>query len=317
MNILVTGGAGFLGSNLCRSLLLDGHNVTSIDNFDSGKKENLKPFKVNSKFTSIEHDIRNPLDISEKFEEIYHLACPASPKFYQKNPIATTETCVIGTINVLKKAVKDKATILFTSTSEVYGDPEVHPQPESYKGSVNFTGIRSCYDEGKRCAESLFYDFRRTYGIRIKVARLFNTYGPNMRPDDGRVISNFICQSIEDKPLTIYGDGTQTRSFCFVDDLIVGLRALMSSSDEVYEPINLGNPTEFSLLELVEEISKITNRKLSIEHKPLPLDDPKIRRPDISKAKKELNWSPSINLQEGLKKTYSYFLSRHKKGVFE
>ena len=317
MNILVTGGAGFLGSNLCRSLLLDGHNVTSIDNFDSGKKENLKPFKVNSKFTSIEHDIRNPLDISEKFEEIYHLACPASPKFYQKNPIATTETCVIGTINVLKKAVKDKATILFTSTSEVYGDPEVHPQPESYKASVNFTGIRSCYDEGKRCAESLFYDFRRTYGIRIKVARLFNTYGPNMRPDDGRVVSNFICQSIEDKPLTIYGDGTQTRSFCFVDDLILGLRALMSSSDEVYEPINLGNPTEFSLLELVEEISKITNRKLSIEHKPLPLDDPKIRRPDISKAKKELNWSPSINLQEGLKKTYSYFLSRHKKGVFE
>ena len=317
MNILVTGGAGFLGSNLCRSLLLDGHNVTSIDNFDSGKKENLKPFKVNSKFTSIEHDIRNPLDFSEKFEEIYHLACPASPKFYQKNPIATTETCVIGTINVLKKAVKDKATILFTSTSEVYGDPEVHPQPESYKGSVNFTGIRSCYDEGKRCAESLFYDFRRTYGIRIKVARLFNTYGPNMRPDDGRVISNFICQSIEDKPLTIYGDGTQTRSFCFVDDLILGIRALMSSSDEVYEPINLGNPTEFSLLELVEEISKITNRKLSIEHKPLPLDDPKIRRPDISKAKKELNWSPSINLQEGLKKTYSYFLSRHKKGVFD
>ena len=251
MNILVTGGAGYLGSNLCRSLLLDGHNVTSIDNFDSGKKENLKPFKVNSKFTSIEHDIRNPLDISEKFEEIYHLACPASPKFYQKNPITTTETCVIGTINVLKKAVKDKATILFTSTSEVYGDPEVHPQPESYKGSVNFTGIRSCYDEGKRCAESLFYDFRRTYGIRIKVARLFNTYGPNMRPDDGRVVSNFICQSIEDKPLTIYGDGTQTRSFCFVDDLILGLRALMSSSDEVYEPINLGNPTEFSHLESI------------------------------------------------------------------
>ena len=313
MNILITGGAGFLGANLSKSLLEEGHCVTSIDNFHSGRKENFVSFENSSSFQSISHDIRKPLEISDNIDQIYHLACPASPKFYQADPIYTTETCVLGTLNVLNFAVTKNAKILFTSTSEVYGDPEVHPQPESYRGSVNSTGIRACYDEGKRCAESIFYDFHRMHGLDIKVARLFNTYGPLMRSDDGRVVSNFICQSISGTPITIYGDGTQTRSFCYVDDLILGLKKLMSSGSSVLYPVNLGNPGEFTLLELVEEIEKIVNTKLTLEFLPLPLDDPKIRKPDIQLARTALNWEPSVDLRDGLKDTYNYFLKELKK----
>ena len=313
MNIVITGGAGFLGANLSKSLLEEGHCVTSIDNFHSGRKENFVSFENSSSFQSISHDIRKPLEISDNIDQIYHLACPASPKFYQADPIYTTETCVLGTLNVLNFAATKNAKILFTSTSEVYGDPEVHPQPESYRGSVNSTGIRACYDEGKRCAESIFYDFHRMHGLDIKVARLFNTYGPLMRSDDGRVVSNFICQSISGTPITIYGDGTQTRSFCYVDDLILGLKKLMSSGSSVLYPVNLGNPSEFTLLELVEEIEKIVNTKLTLEFLPLPLDDPKIRKPDIQLARTALNWEPSVDLRDGLKDTYNYFLKELKK----
>jgi UDP-glucuronate decarboxylase len=312
MNILITGGAGFLGANLSKSLLADGHNVISIDNFHSGRKENFISFQSSSSFQSISHDIRKPLEISVNIDQIFHLACPASPKFYQADPIYTTETCVLGTINVLNFALKKNAKILFTSTSEVYGDPEVHPQPESYKGSVNPIGIRACYDEGKRCAESIFYDFHRMHGLDIKVARLFNTYGPLMRADDGRVISNFICQSIMNSPITIYGDGTQTRSFCYVDDLIVGLKRLMQSDSSILNPVNLGNPNEFTLLELAELLEETVNKKLTINFLPLPLDDPKIRKPDIQIAKTELGWEPLIALKEGLQKTYKYFFNELK-----
>jgi UDP-glucuronate decarboxylase len=307
MNILITGGAGFLGANLSRSLLEQGHSVTSIDNFHSGRKENLISYEDSSSFQSITHDIRKPLDISDNVDQIYHLACPASPKFYQSDPIYTTETCVIGTLNVLNFALKKNAKILFTSTSEVYGDPEVHPQPESYRGSVNPIGIRACYDEGKRCAESLFYDFQRMHGLEIRVARLFNTYGPLMRSDDGRVVSNFICQSILDHPITMYGDGSQTRSFCHVNDLIRGLQLLMNTESSILHPINLGNPGEFTLLELVNQIELFTEKKLQVQFLPLPPDDPKKRKPDISIAMQELEWTPSISLKEGLKDTYEYF----------
>jgi len=309
MNILITGGAGFLGSNLAKTLIDEGHSVISLDNFHSGRKKNFSFIQETSNFKSITHDIRQPLDISENIDQIYHLACPASPKFYQTDPIYTTETCVLGSLNVLNFAIKKKSTVLFTSTSEVYGDPEVHPQPESYRGSVNSTGIRACYDEGKRCAESLFYDFHRIYNLDVKVARLFNTYGPMMRPDDGRVISNFICQSILNKPITIYGDGLQTRSFCHVDDLILGLKNLMNCNEEISHPINLGNPDEFTLLELVDLIEKIIHTKLELKFLPLPLDDPKMRKPDITMAKKILGWEPKIFLEKGLKDTYNYFHS--------
>ena len=307
MNILITGGAGFLGANLSRSLLEDGHCVISIDNFHSGREENFIYFQDSPLFKSISHDIRKPLGISDNIDQIYHLACPASPKFYQADPIYTTETCVLGTLNVLNFALQKNAKVLFTSTSEVYGDPEVHPQPESYRGSVNPIGIRACYDEGKRCAESLFYDFHRTHGLDIKVARLFNTYGPLMRADDGRVVSNFICQSILDHPITMYGDGSQTRSFCHVDDLIRGLQLLMNTESNILHPVNLGNPGEFTLLELVNQIELITEKKLQVEFLPLPLDDPKKRKPDISVAMQKLEWEPSISLKDGLKDTYEYF----------
>ncbi|MDA0362117.1 MAG: SDR family oxidoreductase [Proteobacteria bacterium] len=307
MNILITGGAGFLGANLSRSLLEDGHCVISIDNFHSGREENFISFQESPLFKSISHDIRKPLGISDNIDQIYHLACPASPKFYQADPIYTTETCVLGTLNVLNFALQKNAKVLFTSTSEVYGDPEVHPQPESYRGSVNPIGIRACYDEGKRCAESLFYDFHRTHGLDIKVARLFNTYGPLMRADDGRVVSNFICQSILDHPITMYGDGSQTRSFCHVDDLIRGLQLLMNTESNILHPVNLGNPDEFTLLELVNQIELITEKKLQVEFLPLPLDDPKKRKPDISVAMQKLEWEPSISLKDGLKDTYEYF----------
>jgi len=309
MNILITGGAGFLGANLSKSLLADGHSVISIDNFHSGRKENFSLFRNSPSFQSISHDIRKPLEISYNIDQIFHLACPASPKFYQADPIYTTETCVLGTLNVLNFAIKKNAKILFTSTSEVYGDPEVHPQPESYRGSVNSIGIRACYDEGKRCAESIFYDFHRMHGLDIKVARLFNTYGPLMRTDDGRVISNFICQSIKNSPITIYGDGTQTRSFCYVDDLIIGLKRLMKSDSSILNPVNLGNPDEFTLLELVELIEETLNKKLTLNFLPLPLDDPKIRKPDINIAKTMLGWEPSIALKDGLQETYDYFFN--------
>ncbi|MDA9634181.1 SDR family oxidoreductase [Pseudomonadota bacterium] len=309
MNILITGGAGFLGANLSKSLLADGHSIISIDNFHSGRKENFSSFPNSPSFQSISHDIRKPLEISDNIDQIFHLACPASPKFYQADPIYTTETCVLGTLNVLNFAIKKNAKILFTSTSEVYGDPEVHPQPESYRGSVNSIGIRACYDEGKRCAESIFYDFHRMHGLDIKVARLFNTYGPLMRADDGRVISNFICQSIKNSPITIYGDGTQTRSFCYVDDLIIGLKRLMKSDSSILNPVNLGNPDEFTLLELVELIEETLNKKLTLNFLPLPLDDPKIRKPDINIAKTMLGWEPSIALKDGLQETYDYFFN--------
>lgn len=312
MNILITGGAGFLGSNLAKILIEEGHSVISLDNFHSGRKKNFSFIQEASNFKSITHDIRKPLEISENIDQIYHLACPASPKFYQTDPIYTTETCVLGSLNVLNFALKKKSTVLFTSTSEVYGDPEVHPQPESYRGSVNSTGIRACYDEGKRCAESLFFDFHRIYNLDIRVARLFNTYGPMMRPDDGRVISNFICQSILNKPITIYGDGLQTRSFCHVDDLILGLKNLMNCNEKISHPINLGNPDEFTLLELVDLIEKIINTKLKLKFLSLPLDDPKMRKPDISMAKKILGWEPKILLEKGLKDTYNYFQSEIK-----
>ncbi len=310
MNILITGGAGFVGSNLCNNLIQDQHHIFILDNLHSGRKENLSHCEHLKNFNFIEHDIRNPLTIEEDIDQIYHLACPASPKFYQSDPIYTTETCVLGSLNVLNFALQKNAKVLFTSTSEVYGDPEVHPQPESYKGSVNPTGIRACYDEGKRCAESLFYDFHRMHGLDIKVARLFNTYGPLMRSDDGRVVSNFICQSISEIPLTIYGDGTQTRSFCHIDDLVIGLKKLMNSGSDILYPVNLGNPDEFSLLELVKEIEKISSKKLEVEFQLLPMDDPKIRKPDIQLAKIKLGWEPSIKLSDGLIDTYEYFFNQ-------
>ena len=307
MNILITGGAGFLGANLARSLIEDGHSVTSMDNFHSGRKENLISCEDSSSFQSITHDIRKPLDMSDNIDQIYHLACPASPKFYQADPIYTTETCVVGTLNVLNFALKKNAKILFTSTSEVYGDPEVHPQPESYWGKVNPNGIRSCYDESKRSAETLFFDYERQHGINIKVARIFNTYGPNMHPNDGRVVSNFIIQALTNKPITVYGDGTQTRSFCYVDDLIEAFIKLMDSPDNFSGPVNTGNPEEFSILELAKKVIKMTGSKSIIDLQPLPQDDPTQRQPDITLAKEKLNWRPQINLEIGLQKTIEYF----------
>jgi UDP-glucuronate decarboxylase len=293
-------------------LVKDGHDIISVDNFHSGRESNFENIKGLTNFKSINHDIRHPIKILEAIDQIYHLACPASPKFYQSDPIYTTETCVLGSLNILNLALEKKAKILFTSTSEIYGDPEVHPQPESYKGSVNPIGIRACYDEGKRCAESIFYDYHRMHALDIKVARLFNTYGPLMRSDDGRVVSNFICQSIAGSPITIYGDGTQTRSFCYVDDLIIGLKKLMESGSNILYPVNLGNPDEFTLLELVEEIEIILNTKLILNFLPLPSDDPKIRKPDIQIAQTELDWKPSIALREGLKQTHEYFVNELK-----
>jgi UDP-glucuronate decarboxylase len=313
MNILVTGGAGFVGSNLCKYLISEEHNVIALDNFHSGRNENLAFLVDKKNFKIIQHDVRNKIDIQEPIDQIYHLACPASPKFYQADPIYTTETCVLGSLSILNFALQKNAKVLFTSTSEVYGDPEVHPQPESYKGSVNPTGIRACYDEGKRCAESLFYDFHRMHGLDIKVARLFNTYGPLMRSDDGRVVSNFICQSISKIPLTIYGDGSQTRSFCHIDDLVIGLKKLMNSGSDILYPVNLGNPDEFSLLELVKEIERISSKELELEFRPLPMDDPKIRKPDIQLAKTKLGWEPSIKLSDGLINTYEYFFNQLKR----
>ncbi len=303
--ILVTGGAGFLGSHLCEALLEKGHDVLCVDNFYTGKRENVAPFMSSSRFETLHHDICFPLYLEA--DEIYNLACPASPVHYQFDPVQTTKTSVCGAIHMLELAKRLKIKILQASTSEVYGDPEMHPQKESYWGNVNPIGLRACYDEGKRCAETLFFDYHRQFQVKIKVARIFNTYGPKMHPSDGRVVSNFIVQALHGKPLTIYGDGHQTRSFCFVSDLIAGLILLMESPDGMTGPVNLGNPHEFTMLELAQMIIEMTGSKSQIEFHPLPHDDPKQRKPDITSAKKNLKWEPKVDLASGLRETIYYF----------
>lgn len=303
--IVVTGGAGFLGSHLCERLLADGHEVICVDNFFTGRKSNIAHLLSNPRFELLRHDVTMPLYIEA--DTIYNLACPASPIHYQFDPVQTTKTSVHGAINMLGLAKRIKAKILQASTSEVYGDPEVHPQTEEYWGRVNPIGIRSCYDEGKRCAETLFFDYWRQYRLRIKVIRIFNTYGPRMHPQDGRVVSNFIVQALRGEDLTIYGDGTQTRSFCFVDDLINGMIRAMGTLDEFTGPVNIGNPREFTMLELATLVIKMTGAKSQLVFKPLPGDDPRQRKPDISLAKKALDWSPTIELEQGLERTIRYF----------
>jgi len=303
--VLVTGGAGFLGSHLCARLLDDGHDVVCLDNFFTGAKDNITPLLDHPHFELIRHDVTFPLYV--EVDEIYNLACPASPIHYQHDPVQTTKTSVHGAINMLGLAKRTGAKIFQASTSEVYGDPAVHPQPEEYWGHVNPIGLRSCYDEGKRCAETLFFDYHRQHGLRIKVARLFNTYGPNMHPNDGRVVSNFIVQALTDQPITLYGDGSQTRSFCYVDDMIEAFVRLMDSPDEVTGPMNLGNPGEFTIRELAEEVVRLTGSKSPIEFRPLPHDDPRQRQPDITLAKSALEWEPKVRLEDGLVETIAYF----------
>jgi UDP-glucuronate decarboxylase len=303
--ILVTGGAGFLGSHLCERLLEEGHDVLCVDNFFTGTKDNILHLLANPHFEFLRHDVCFPLYV--EVDEIYNLACPASPIHYQYDPVQTTKTSVHGAINMLGLAKRVKAKILQASTSEVYGDPEIHPQPERYWGHVNPIGLRSCYDEGKRCAETLFFDYHRQHKLKIKVARIFNTYGPRMHPDDGRVVSNFIMQALKNEPITIYGDGAQTRSFCFVDDLVDGFVRLMNTDDGVTGPINLGNPREFTIKQLAETIIRLTGSGSTLDYKPLPEDDPQQRRPDISMAKKLLEWEPTVQLNGGLRKTIQYF----------
>jgi len=304
--ILVTGGAGFIGSHLCQKLIEQENQVICVDNFFTGQKRNIENLHENKNFKLIEHDIIEPLYIDDKIDQIYNLACPASPIHYQQNPIRTVKANVLGVINMLGLAKAKKCKILQASTSEVYGDPNVHPQPEDYNGNVNPTGIRSCYDEGKRCAETLFFDYHRTHKIPIAVARIFNTYGPNMAVNDGRVVSNFIIQAIKGDDITIYGDGSQSRSFCYVDDLIEALIKLMQTKNFA-GPINLGNPKEFSINKLAEIIVELTASKSKLVYKDLPFDDPKQRKPDITLAKVKLDWSPKVALQEGLEKTIDYF----------
>jgi len=302
---LVTGGAGFIGSHLCKFLLDKGYQVFCLDNFFTGQKSNIEPFFGDPNFKMIEHDIIEPFYLDDKFDQVYNLACPASPIHYQKNAIRTIKTSTAGMINVLGFARKNSARILQASTSEVYGDPLQHPQKETYNGNVNPIGPRACYDEGKRVAETLMFDYHRTHGMEIRVARIFNTYGPNMTFDDGRVVSNFIVQALKNKPITIYGDGSQTRSFCYVSDLVNGLYALMES--DITGPVNLGNPGEFTVKELAEKIIKLTGSKSEIIYKDLPEDDPKKRKPDISLAKVKLNWNPNVLLEDGLEMTIEYF----------
>ena len=303
--ILVTGGAGFLGSHLCEELLNRGHDVLCVDNYFTGSKSNLAGLLDHPRFELMRHDVTFPLYV--EVDEIFNLACPASPIHYQHDPVQTTKTSVHGAINMLGLAKRVGAKILQASTSEVYGDPEVHPQQEAYWGHVNPIGVRSCYDEGKRCAETLFFDYHRQHGLRIKVMRIFNTYGPRMHPDDGRVVSNFIVQALQNKPITIYGDGSQTRSFCYVDDLIDGMLALMDSEDGFTGPVNVGNPNEFSILELAQRVIELTQSKSKLEYRELPGDDPKQRQPDISLASSKLNWIPQVQLADGLTKTIDYF----------
>ena len=303
--VLVTGGAGFLGSHLCERLLIQGHSVICVDNFYTGQKSNLSHLIDNNNFELLRHDITFPLYL--ELDEIYNLACPASPDHYQYDPVQTTKTSVHGAINMLGLSKRTGAKIFQASTSEVYGDPEIHPQVESYWGRVNPIGKRACYDEGKRCAETLFFDYHRQHGIKIKVARIFNTYGPRMQPDDGRVVSNFIVQALKDNDITIYGDGSQTRSFCYVDDLINGVLLFMNSGDDFTGPVNMGNPIESSVKDLAEKIIQLTKSKSKINYKPLPEDDPKKRKPDISLIVDKLSWKPKVNIDEGLAQTIKYF----------
>lgn len=303
--VLVTGGTGFLGSHLCEHLLRDGAHVICVDNFYTGTHANVATLREHPRFELIRHDVCFPLYV--ECDEIFNLACPASPIHYQRDPVQTTKTSVTGAINMLGLAKRLKAKILQASTSEIYGDPSVHPQPEDYWGNVNAIGPRSCYDEGKRCAETLFFDYRRQHNLEIKVMRIFNTYGPRMHPNDGRVVSNFIIQALTGKDITVFGDGSQTRSFCYVDDLVDGFVRLMATSAEVSGPINVGNPGEFTMLQLAQQVIDLTGSPSKIVHKPLPQDDPRQRRPDISLANELLGWQPKISLREGLQKTISYF----------
>ncbi len=310
--VLVTGGAGFLGSFLCERLLKEGYDVICMDNFFTGRKANIAHLMGNPYFELMRHDVTFPFYV--EVDEIYNLACPASPVHYQFDPVQTTKTSVHGAINVLGLATRVKAKVFQASTSEVYGDPSVHPQPESYWGNVNPIGIRSCYDEGKRCAETLFFDYWRQHNLRIKVVRIFNTYGPRMHPHDGRVVSNFIMQALRGEDITIYGDGQQTRSFCYVSDLIEGWIRLMASPDDVTGPINIGNPGEFTMLELAENVIELTESKSKLVFEPLPADDPKQRQPDITLAKEKLGWEPTVPLREGLASTIAYFDQLLKQG---
>jgi len=307
--VLVTGGAGFIGSHLCERLLADGCDVLCVDNFFTGTKDNIAHLIGSPHFELMRHDVTFPLYV--EVDEIYNLACPAAPIHYQYDPVQTTKTSVHGAINVLGLAKRVKAKILQASTSEVYGDPQVHPQTEAYWGHVNPVGLRACYDEGKRCAETLFFDYHRQHKLRVKVARIFNTYGPRMHSNDGRVVSNFVVQALKGEPLTVYGDGSQTRSFCYVDDLVEGLVRLMASPDEFTGPVNMGNPVEFTIGELAQQVIALTGSKSRIEGKPLPSDDPRQRQPDIALAKAKLGWVPTVALAEGLPKTIDYF----RKGV--
>ena len=312
--ILITGGTGFIGSNLCKRLIKDENNkIICVDNNYTGSLDNVCELLSNPRFKFIEHDIIEPLEIEDKIDEIYNLACPASPPAYQgEKAIFTTKTCVYGAINMLELAIKNNAKILQTSTSEVYGEPLVHPQVETYRGNVNPIGIRACYDEGKRCAESLYFDYNRIYGARIKVIRIFNTYGPYMNPNDGRVVSNFICQALRGEDLTLYGDGSQTRSFCYVDDLVEIILKVMESDDDFTGPVNTGNPDEFTIKELAELVREKINPNLNVIYKELPSDDPTQRRPDITLAKEKFDWEPKIKLSEGLDKTIEYFAKKIK-----
>ena len=303
--ILVTGGAGFIGSSLCKKLLEGNNQVICVDNLYSGSIQNIESFQDSNDFEFIEHDIIEPIDI--KVDEIYNFACPASPVAYQNDAIKTIKTCVLGVINILELASKYDAKIMQASTSEIYGDPLEHPQKETYWGNVNTIGIRSCYDEGKRCAETLMTDYHRQKNVRIKIVRIFNTYGPNMRPDDGRVVSNFIVQELKNKNITIYGDGNQTRSFCYINDLIDAIIKVKNTPDSFLGPVNLGNPCEFTIKELAQKVLKQTASSAKIVYKPLPQDDPQQRKPDISLAQKTINWAPKTNLEEGLAKTVEYF----------
>ena len=303
--ILVTGGAGFIGSHLCRRLLAMGHEVLVVDNFYSSTRRNIIDLLHEPGFELMRHDVTFPLYV--EVDQIYHLACPASPVFYQRDPVQTTKTCVHGSINMLGLAKRVGAQILLSSTSEVYGDPSVHPQDESYWGNVNPIGIRSCYDEGKRCAETLFFDYYRQHALRVKVARIFNTYGPKMLPNDGRVVSSFIVQALQGEPLTVFGDGSQTRSFCYVDDLVDGLTRLMETPDEITGPINLGNPGEFTMIDLATKVIEMVGNGGHVEHRPLPEDDPLRRCPNIDQAREILGWGPTVSLDDGLFRTVEYF----------
>jgi len=302
---MVTGGAGFIGSHLARRLLAMGHDVLVVDNFYSSRRRNIEDLLDEPRFELMRHDVTFPLYV--EVDEIYHLACPASPIFYQHDPVQTTKTCVHGSINMLGLAKRTGAKILLASTSEVYGDPAVHPQDESYWGNVNPIGVRSCYDEGKRCAETLFFDYYRQHALRVKVARIFNTYGPKMLPNDGRVVSSFIVQALQGEPLTVFGDGSQTRSFCYVDDLVDGLTRLMETPDEITGPINLGNPGEFTMIDLATKVIEVVGNGGHVEHRPLPEDDPLRRCPNIDQAREILGWGPTVSLDDGLFHTVEYF----------